>query len=170
MDTAKRQILERQKEWGGESKVLVKRMKKPKEAGMMATRNIKKGEIIAYYPIVLIADPGSKTKDPLRNYFIEVRYKGKQNKLVGKPDLAAVAKKPTRGIPYTGLWSNEPYPTQTPNAEMVGRDLTRAPTVGDKIKYSLKATKTIHEGEEVMWCYGTEFDRGSPPYKTGCPV
>ena len=137
MDTAKRQILERQKEWGGESKVLVKRMKKPKEAGMMATRTIKKGEIIAYYPIVLIADPGSKTKDPLRNYFIEVRYKGKQNKLVGKPDLAAVAKKPTRGIPYTGLWSNEPYPTQTPNAEMVGRDLTRAPTVGDKIKYSL---------------------------------
>ena len=137
MDTAKKQILERQKEWGGESKVLVKRMKKPKEAGMMATRTIKKGEIIAYYPIVLIADPGSKTKDPLRNYFIEVRYKGKQNKLVGKPDLAAVAKKPTRGIPYTGLWSNEPYPTQTPNAEMVGRDLTRAPTVGDKIKYSL---------------------------------
>ena len=113
---------------------------------------------------------GSKTRDPLRNYFMEVRYKGKQNKLVDKPDLAAVAKKPTRGIPYTGLWSNEPYPTQTPNAEMVGRDLTRAPTVGDKIKYSLKATKTIHEGEEVMWCYGTEFDRGSPPYKTGCPV
>ena len=141
MDTAKRQILERQKEWGGESKVLVKRMKKPKEAGMMATRTIKKGEIIAYYPIVLIADPGSKTKDPLRNYFIEVRYKGKQNKLVGKPDLAAVAKKPTRGIPYTGLWSNEPYPTQTPNAEMVGRDLTREPAVGDKVKYSLKATK-----------------------------
>ena len=125
---------------------------------------------LAYYPIVLIADPGSKTKDPLRNYFIEVRYKGKQNKLLGKPELAAVAKKPTRGIPYTGLWSNEPYPTQTPNAEMVGRDLTREPTVGDKIKYSLKATKTIREGEEVMWCYGTEFDRGSPPYKTGCPV
>ena len=86
----------------------------------------------------------------MRNYFIEVRYKGKQNKLVDKPDLAAVAKKPTRGIPYTGLWSNEPYPTQTPNAEMVGRDLTREPTVGDKIKYSLKATKTIREGEEVM--------------------
>ena len=39
----------------------------------------------------------------------------------------------------------------------------------DKIKYSLKATKTIREGKEVMWCYGTEFDRGSPPYKTGCP-
>ena len=53
---------------------------------------------------------------------------------------------------------------------MVGRDLTREPTVGDKIKYSLKATKTIREGEEVMWCYDTEFDRGSPPYKTGCPV
>ena len=53
---------------------------------------------------------------------------------------------------------------------MVRRDLTREPTVGDKIKYSLKATKTIREGEEVMWCYGTEFDRGSPPYKTDCPV
>ena len=57
MDNAKRQILRRQKEWGGESKVLVKRMKPPKQAGMMATRTIKKGETIAYYPIVLIADP-----------------------------------------------------------------------------------------------------------------
>ena len=75
MENAKKLILRRQKDWGGESKVLVKRMKPPKQAGMMATRTIKKGETIAYYPIVLIADPGSKTKDPLRNYFIEVRYK-----------------------------------------------------------------------------------------------
>ena len=170
MENAKKLILRRQKDWGGESKVLVKRMKPPKQAGMIATRTIKKGETIAYYPIVLIADPGSKTKDPLRNYFIEVRYKGKQNKLVGKPDLAVVAKKPTRSIPYTGLWSNEPYPSQTPNAKMVGSDLKRKPAVGDKIKYSLKATKTIQKGEEVMWCYGTEFDRGSPPYKTDCPT
>ena len=68
---------------------------------MVATRTIKKGETIAYYPIVLI-NPGAKTKDPLRNYFIEVRYKGKQNRLVGKPDLAMVSRKPTRAIPYTG--------------------------------------------------------------------
>ena len=125
MDNAKRLILRRQKDWGGESKVLVKRMKPPKQAGMMATRTIKKGETIAYYPIVLIADPGSKTKDPLRNYFIEVRYKGKQNKLVGKPDLAAVAKKPTRGIPYTGLWSNEPYPTQQMTHQVKTRNFGR---------------------------------------------
>ena len=31
-------------------------------------------------------------------------------------------------------------------------------------------TPSLREGEEVMWCYGTEFDRGSPPYKTGCLV
>ena len=105
-----------------------------------------------------------------KRVLIEVRYKGRQNRLVGKPDLAMVSRKPTRAIPYTGLWSNEPYPSQTPNAEMVGRDLTRKPAVGDKIKYSLKATKTIRNGEEVMWCYGSEFDRGSPPYKTGCPA
>ena len=47
MDQAKRQILKRQKEWGKESKVLVKRMKLPKQAGMVATRTIKKGETIA---------------------------------------------------------------------------------------------------------------------------
>ena len=168
MNKAKKEILQRQQVWGNDSKVLVKRMKPPKQAGMVATRLIKKGQTIAYYPIVLIADPGLQTTDPLRNYFIEVRYQGRQNSLVGKPDLAMVARSPTRGIPYTALWANEPYPMQVPNAEMVGHELTRKPAVGDKIKYSLKATKTIHEGEEVMWCYGTEFDRGSPPYKTGC--
>ena len=169
MDNAKKEILKQQKVWGIDSKVLVKRMKAPKQAGMFATRTIKKGETIAYYPIVLIADPGPDTKDPLRNYFIEVRFRGRQNELVGKPDLTIVARKPTRAIAYTALWSNEPYPSQKPNAEMVGRELTRKPSVGDKIKYSLKATTNISKGDEVMWCYGSEFDRGSPPYKTGCP-
>ena len=98
MENAKKLILRRQKDWGGESKVLVKRMKPPKQAGMMATRTIKKGETIAYYPIVLIADPGSKTKDPLRNYFIEVRYGSAQLGPIALPRPAVAAQRacPTR--------------------------------------------------------------------------
>ena len=169
MDDTREQIMRRQKKWARESKVRIKRMRAPKQAGMVAMRTIKKGETIAYYPIVLMADPGAATRDPLRAYFIEVRYRGKQSRLVGKPDLETVTREPTRSIPYTALWANEPYPSETPNAEMVGREPARKPADGDKIKYSLKATKTIRKGQEVMWCYGTDFDRGSPPYKTGCP-
>lgn len=166
MEAAKRRILRGQKSWGAESRALVKEMPSPKDAGLFATRTIKKGSTIAFYPIVLIDDPGADTTDPLRNYFIEVVYKGKQSALVGKPDLDAVTKRPSRGVPYTGLYSNEPYPEQRPNAEMVGRE--RRPVLGGKLLYSLKATRTIKKGEEITWCYGTEFDRGDPPYKTGC--
>ena len=53
MDNAKKEILQQQKVWGNDSKVLVRRMKAPKQAEMFATRTIKKGETIAYYPVEL---------------------------------------------------------------------------------------------------------------------
>jgi len=167
MNAAKKRILKTQSKWA-DAKVEVRSIPQPKGAGMFAKRDIKSGETIAFYPIVMIDDPGQKTKDPLRNYFIEVKYRGKQSKLVGKPDLSAVAKKPSRNIPHTGLWSNEPYPGERKNAEMVGVKLKSVPLVGQKISYSLKSTKAIKKGTEVLWCYGSQFNRGSPPYPTGC--
>ena len=167
MNKAKTKLLTNQKSWG-EAKVKLKTIPGIKGAGLFASVDIKEGETIAYYPVVLIEDPGEKTRNALRNYFIEVKYLKKQIALVGKPDLKAAIKPPTRKIPHSGLWSNEPFPKEKPNAEMQGRTLKTKPKVGDKLSYSLKATRNIRKGDEILWCYGSQFDRGKPPYKTGC--
>ena len=169
--TARRQLLVSQKGWK-DSKVYLKPMPAPKTTGIVAGKDIKKGETIAYYPIVILEDPGSKPskrKFPLQDYFIEVKYRGKSSKqFIGQPDLKKAIQQPTRSIPHIGLWSNEPYPNETANARMEHTSLKTPPRVGAKLAYSLKATRGIKKGEEVLWCYGTEFNRGSPPYKTGC--
>ena len=169
--TAKRKLLASQKSWK-DSKVYLKPMDAPKTTGIVAGKDIKAGETIAYYPIVILEDPGpkpSKRKFPLQDYFIEVKYRGKSSaKYIGQPDLKRAIQKPTKSIPHIGLWSNEPYPGEKANARMEYKSLTKPPRVGGKLSYSLKATRLIKKGQEVLWCYGTEFNRGSPPYKTGC--
>ena len=169
--TARRTLLVSQKDWKN-PKVYLKPMPAPKTTGIVAAKNSKRGETIAYYPIVLLQDPGanpSKRKFPLQDYFIEVKYRGKSSKqFIGQPDLRKAIQKPTRSIPHIGLWSNEPYPREKSNAAMEYKSLTKPARVGGKLSYSLKATRGIKKGEEVLWCYGTEFNRGTPPYKTGC--
>ena len=40
----------------------------------VANRLIAKRAVVAYYPIEVIVYPGSDTRDPLRDYFIEVKH------------------------------------------------------------------------------------------------
>ena len=134
--TARRTLLASQKDWKN-PKVYLQPMPAPKTTGIVAAKNIKKGETIAYYPIVLLKDPGakpSKRKFPLQDYFIEVKYRGKSSKqFIGQPDLNKAIQKPTRSIPHFGLWSNEPYPREKANAAMDHKSLTKAPRVGQKL-------------------------------------
>ena len=48
-----------------------------------------KRAVVAYYPIEVIVDPGSDTRDPLRDYFIEVKHANGHvaGNFVGRPDL-----------------------------------------------------------------------------------
>ena len=52
MNAAKKRILKTQSKWA-DAKVEVRSIPQPKGAGMFAKRDIKSGETIAFYPIVM---------------------------------------------------------------------------------------------------------------------
>ena len=91
--------------------------------GIKVAHPIRCGQVIALYPIIVIAEPGCNTKDRLKAYFIEVADNGSEeasSTLIGRPDLRAARSPPTgRKIPSFGLFANEPGPQVPANAEIV---------------------------------------------------
>lgn len=168
-----------QKRWGGRAlRSRLARLRPPKGVGVRAARPITAGGLVAYYPIIVIRDPArlgaawgpSHRHWPLRKYFIEVQdARGATSvSLLGVPDLATALKPPFRGAPHIGLWANEPTPRQRPNAALLGQRPKTALVEGAQLLYKVQATEDIPAGGEVMVCYGDQYDRGDPPYPTGC--
>jgi hypothetical protein len=77
--------------------------------GIKVAHPIRCGQVIALYPIIVIAEPGCNTKDQLKAYVTE----GVDNDsdeasstLVGRPDLRAARSPPMgRKIPSFGLFA-----------------------------------------------------------------
>jgi hypothetical protein len=119
--TTARQIREAQQRRGYEARVLLEETRAT-GFGLVVAHPIRRGQVIALYPIIVIAEPGCNTKDPLKEYFIEVVDDGSDeasSTLVGRPDLREVRRAPTgRKIPSTGLFANEPGRRVPANAEL----------------------------------------------------
>jgi hypothetical protein len=150
-------------------------LKKNKYAGtgLFATKNIKKGQVIAYYRMKVHKDTENNSyKSPTKcMYCFSVYTKGDNlsKSLIGDLDKES-APKPKNNIPYWAYFSNEPSRNQKVNAEIDialkenYRNRSRL-KAGDFITYKLVATRNIKPGEEIVWCYGDAYERD---YETAC--
>lgn len=65
-----------------------------------------------------------------------------------------------RGVPFWGQFVNEPDQEQRDNVEChPDRGCKPSPRSGDTIVYRLVATRDVQAGSEVLWSYGTAYDR-----------
>jgi hypothetical protein len=148
-------------------KVALKR-DKIKGNSLFANRNIRKGEVLAYYKMRVY---NKRTyESPFGNTYLFTVYtkSGRSdNKLVADLYECSIDP-PKRGIPYWAYFSNEPSGTQEQNSMIdadeknnyKNRDRVKQ---GDTLVYKLIATRSIKRGEEIVWCYGGGYDRNYEP-------
>uniref|UniRef100_A0A6C0JRB8 SET domain-containing protein n=1 Tax=viral metagenome TaxID=1070528 RepID=A0A6C0JRB8_9ZZZZ len=144
---------------------------KMKGVGLFARKNIKKGEVIAYYRFKLFSTKNFKSK--LNNMYTITVYTKDDNAsraLIG--DLVPESLlEPVKGIPYWAYFSNEPtFGKQHENCyidiDLKGNYKNKSRLqAGDFMVYKLRASEDIPAGKEIVWCYGSEFFRD---YVPGC--
>ena len=148
-------------------KTRLKKMKN-KRVGLFANKQIKKGEVISYY---LVKAFKKARFDSI--YSVSLYNKNdSESKFYG--DLCPESlKSPTKsGITYWAHFSNEPSMNERENAHLDFKNMhkeTKNKTrleEGDLVLYKLIATKTIEEGDEILWCYG--YPPGQRTYKSRC--
>ena len=141
--------------------------------GLFATKNIKKGQVIAYYRMKVHTDSNKKRyRSPTKCMYcftIYTKNGNASNNLMGDIDIES-APLPKKSIPFWAYFSNEPSGKQVENAEIdmnLDENYKKRSKVrdGDYMIYKLIATKPIKAGQEVVWCYGGAYDRN---YKTSC--
>jgi len=140
--------------------------------GLVANRDIKKGTVLSYYKMRVV--PYASYRSPTDNMYAFTAYTKGDNpsgKFMG--DIAPESLPPAENnIPYWAYFSNEPTRLDGENAEIdVDTKYNYADHCrtslkdGDHIRYRLIASKNIHEGTPVTWCYGDDYERN---YSTEC--
>lgn len=147
----------------GVAKVTLKKSK-VKGTSLIATKTIQKNQVIAYYKFTVFRQKGFKSQtDNMYTFAVHTKNDNVSNTLIG--DLTEDSlEQPKRGIPFWGHFANEPSGRQTPNsfidtnlAENYKNKSRLSP--GDSMIYKLRAERTIHPGEEIVWCYGQSYLR-----------
>jgi hypothetical protein len=142
-----------------------------KGVGLIATKKIKKGNIIAYYKVRVFKRNGYKS--PTNDVYSFTIYKKNGNEyktLIGDIDNSCFPP-PINNIPFWGPFANEPSKNQRVNAK-IDVDLKDNYVVkqrkicreGESMIYTLVATRNIEPGEEILWFYGDDYSRD---YKLG---
>lgn len=144
---------------------------------LIATRDSARGNTLAYYPIIV-----RNRADTLQNpYLMGLFHPSGRNMRdqVGDVD-SSKAMDLCRGIPYAAHIANEATHRSGINAEFY-TDLIaiyrnrKTLRPGDKLKYSLRATCKIKEGDQIFVDYGVKYaaarswETEMHPYNIGCP-
>ena len=148
-----------------------------KGVGIVATKDIKKGETIALYKIKVYQDElNKKYKSPTKCKYCFTLYskKGHElNDLIGDldhNDTPLPIKIKNKYIPYWAYFSNEPSKYQTANSKInvntkENYKNRKKLKVNDYVVYKLVATKKIKKNSEITWCYGSSYTRD---YDSSC--
>lgn len=139
-----------------------------KGTSLIANKNLKKGETIAYYRMTVYDNRSYKSPTGETYTFTMYNKNGNPLKnLIGDISLSSLPP-PCRDIPYWAYFSNEPSGSQTANSHIdintkenfQGRAILKA---GDLVVYKLIADRLIKKGEEIVWCYGDDYVRQYTP-------
>lgn len=141
------------------------RKDKLKGVGLYAKKNIKKGEIIAFYKLKVFIE--KKYKSPT-NYVYTFDIYDKRGKTLKKyiGDITERSfPKPYKNIPFWAPFANEPSINQKGNSSIDINEKKNSKAnngkikEGDKVVYFLVADRDIKKGEEILWYYGDTYDR-----------
>jgi SET domain-containing protein len=135
-----------------------------KGKGLFARNNIKARHVIAYYVFEVFNE--NTFVDTTRTYCIEVYTKaGNVSRgKVGNISIATSNRPVFRGIGSMGHLANEPGENEVSNCALRSNTRTnfryrQRVRVGHIHIYKLVATRDIAKGDEIMWCYGSNYDR-----------
>lgn len=137
---------------------------KVKGTSLFATKKIAKNQVIAYYKITVFHQKKFVSETD-NMYTFDVMTKGNRVSTTLIGDITEDSlEQPKRGIPYWGFFANEPSGRQTPNTIIdvnLAENYKKRDRVvpGDTMIYKLRANRTIHPGEEIVWCYGESYAR-----------
>jgi hypothetical protein len=137
---------------------------KVKGTGLYATKNIKKGETIAFYKITAVKyDTYKSPTNSIYTFTIYTAGGNPSKAFLGDIDLTSFPE-PKMNIPFWGPFANEPSGDQKVNAEIdtdqkYNYRNRKKLKVGDTLIYNLTATRPIKAGEEIVWYYGEDYKR-----------
>lgn len=145
---------------------------KLKGTGLFALKNIKKGNVIAYYKFKLFKYDTQLYKNNMYAMTIYTKNGNESSTLIG--DIYPGSLRPPKyNIPFWAYFSNEPSKSpkeQYSNAYLDTnlksnyRNRSRVKE-GDTMVYKLIADENIKKGEEIVWCYGEYYGR---EYEANC--
>ena len=151
--------------------VILKKGKKG--VSLFAIKDIKKGDIIAYYKIKVykIKEYTNTVKDDMYLFTIYNKNGYAYKKFIGDIYEGSLPK-PKRNIPYWAYFANEPSIGEKQNSYMdkqsfenfTKKNRTRLHE-DDIVTYALVADSDIKKEEEILWCYGDSYNRN---YKVNC--
>lgn len=146
-------------------------LKETKEKGfaIFATKNIEKGDVIAYYKCMVYSDKDHESPTGSVYTFYAYRKNGQEYKKLICDIYEDSFPEPINNIPFWAPFVNEPSLNQKENSDIdldlktnyKDRNFTKS---GDTLTYKLVATRRIRPGEEITWFYGPDYKRD---YKVG---
>ena len=138
-----------------------------KGVGLFAKKHIAPHTIIAYYVTQIYS--ASRRKRYAVEYSIGIP---KHPNLVGdlcEDSLASPVRLNGRWVPLWAYFSNEPSPDEASNSHlypaMKGSFAHAKVAIGELYRFKLVASKAIQPGEEIVWCYGDDYERS---YASSC--
>jgi hypothetical protein len=144
-----------------------------KGLGVVARQFIKEGEVLAYYKLEIFREEGYQSPTDFM-YAFDVYTKSGNTSRTFLGDISLRTLDPPlweeslqEYIPYWGIFLNEPSPGQQPNVhidmnlEENYRHRKRV-QAGEFMTYVVMATEDIQPGEEVLWYYGSKYERNYP--------
>lgn len=141
-----------------------------KGTSLYAAKDIKKGNVIAYYKFKVYREGKHRAvKRSMYTMTVYTRgYRDSKN-FVGDIFAGSMAP-PKRGITYWAYFANEPSGKQVENAYLdtnIKQNYRKRSRIkeGDTMVYKLRAERNIKKGEEITWCYGAWYGR---TYKANC--
>ena len=153
---------------GFDLKVALKKGKKG--TSLYAKKLIKKGAVVAYYKF-LVCKYDDNFKGYRKDMYVMTVYTKANNISTYLGDIyPGSLEKPRNGVPFWAYFSNEPSGDQPENVYLdvnlkenyKNRNRVKP---GETMIYKLKAVRDIKPGEEICWCYGSEYIRN---YKVNC--
>lgn len=130
---------------------------------VVATANIKKGSIVAYYQGMVFPERLKGFDNSSYRFELPTAGGGFSRKYLIDIYLGSFPS-PVRGVPFWGPFMNEPTLEKSENIEprynlprnYRNKDAKKA---GDIYIIDMVAIKNIKKGEAVTWCYGEEYGR-----------
>ena len=142
-----------------------------KGVGLYATAPIKRNSVIAYYLTTLFLETLHNPHDI--NYAVSIHGHPSLIGDLSRQSLPAPVRVRGRWVTYWGYFSNEPGAHERQNCKL--DDAMTGPFArpkgarrlapGDFWRFKLVSITDISPGEEILWCYGTNYERD---YASNC--